>query len=266
MYLAVTPGQKTIAWSEMALDREVRRLINVANTISAMHLKDGLTRTKFVEEIRELITQQISAVSRLKTLDAYTNAIQTIQAEKVNLQEQDRLIRTKVAQLYARVEFVKENNEIVGYVISAVSVVLSGFEIVAGVALFGTMTPVGMLAGATLVIDGLNGISKEVNNQLLGEKVSKGAFADGAIAAAEFLGFQGNTGLALYNGVSLAANVYGVFGLIRKPNTWRLFNYLPQDFHRKVSSMSRPMLTMKIVGYGLKAKIIYDLLSTENGS
>lgn len=266
MYLAVPPGQKTIAWSEMALDREVRKLINVANTVSAIHLKDGLTRIKFVEEIRELIRQQFSAVRRSKTLDAYTNAIQIIQAEQANLQEQDRLIRTKAAQLYTRVEFVKENNEIVGYVISAVSVVLSGFEIVAGVALFGTMTPVGMLAGATLVMDGLNGISKEINNQILGKKESQGAFADGAIAAAEFLGFQGNAGLALYNGVSLAANVYGVFGLIRKPNTWRLFHYLPQDFHRKVSSMSRPMLTMKIVGYGLKAKIIYDLLSTEKGS
>lgn len=76
---------------------------------------------------------------------------------------------------------------------------------------------------------------------------SQGVFADGAIAAAQFLGFRGNTGLALYNGVSLAANIYGVFGLMRKPDAWRLFHYVPQDYYRKVSSMSRPMLTMKIL-------------------
>lgn len=35
-----------------------------------------------------------------------------------------------------------------------------------------------------------------------------------------------------------------------------------QDFYRKVDTMSWPKLTMKIVGDGLKAKVIFDLLST----
>jgi hypothetical protein len=30
--------------------------------------------------------------------------------------------------------------------------------------------------------------------------------------------------------------------------------------------MSTPKLTMKIVGYGVKAKVIFDLLATENGT
>ncbi|HAG2882663.1 TPA: DUF4225 domain-containing protein, partial [Salmonella enterica] len=213
MYLAVPPGQKTIAWSEMALDREARKLVNVANIVSSTHLKDGLARLKFVEEIRDLITQQLATTRRFKTIESYTQSTEILRKETASLLEQDRLIRTKAAQVYAKIEFVKENNKIVGYVISGVSVVLSGFEIVAGVALFGTMTPVGMLAGATLVMDGLNGISKEINNQVLGDQNSQGAFADGAIAAAQFFGFQGNTGQAVYNGVALSANVYGVVGL-----------------------------------------------------
>ena len=45
--------------------------------------------------------------------------------------EQARLLRTKAAKLYAKVEFIRENNKIVGYVISAVSVVLAGAEIAA---------------------------------------------------------------------------------------------------------------------------------------
>lgn len=266
MYIAVPPGQRTVAWSEMALDREARRLVNIANMVSSQHLKDGLTRIKFVEEIRDLINQQLAVTRKLKTIDSYTRSTEVLRAETASLLEQDRLIRIKAAQVYAKVEFVKENNKIVGYVISAVSVVLSGLEIGAGVALFGSMSPVGVLAGTTLVMDGLNGISKEINNQLLGKENSQGVFADGAITAAEFLGFRGDSGLAVYNGVSLAANAYGVFGLIRKPNAWRLFHYVPQDFYRKVSSMSRPMLTMKIVGYGLKAKIIFDLLTTDKNN
>jgi hypothetical protein len=34
---------------------------------------------------------------------------------------------------------------------------------------------------------------------------------------------------------------------------------MPQDFYRDVSSMSRPKLTMKIIGYGPNAKIIFAL-------
>ncbi|SCC02751.1 Protein of unknown function [Kosakonia oryziphila] len=52
-----------------------------------------------------------------------------------------------------------------------------------------------------------------------------------------------------------------IFGLFRRPGTWRLFRYLPTDYYRKVSTMSRSKLTMKIVGYGVKAKVIFDLMS-----
>ncbi|WP_332637252.1 hypothetical protein [Enterobacter sp. 342] len=36
---------------------------------------------------------------------------------------------------------------------------------------------------------------------------------------------------------------------------------MPVDYYRKVSTLSRPKLTMKIVGYGVKAKVIFDLMT-----
>lgn len=41
---------------------------------------------------------------------------------------------------------------------------------------------------------------------------------------------------------------------------------LVTDYYRKVSTLSRPQLTMKIAGYGVKAKIIFDLLSVSDPS
>jgi len=73
---------------------------------------------------------------------------QNLRAETNNLEEQGRLLRTRVAQLYAKIEFVRENNKIVGYVISAIQVVVSGMAIAGGVLMVSTMTPIGMLAGA----------------------------------------------------------------------------------------------------------------------
>ncbi|WP_207625056.1 DUF4225 domain-containing protein, partial [Enterococcus faecium] len=56
------------------------------------------------------------------------------------------------------------------------------------------------------------------------------------------------------NGVTLGASVYSIVGLARKTGAWGLFRWLQHDYYRKVSTMSTPTLTMKIVGYGVKQK------------
>ncbi|EMN5547314.1 DUF4225 domain-containing protein, partial [Enterobacter cloacae] len=152
--------------------------------------------------------------------------------------------------------------------ISAVNVVLSGMVFFGGFMMLSTMGPIGMLAGAVLIADGMNGLTKEVLNfdQPAGHKPSQGIIADSAMHTAQFMGFNPNTGLALYNGVSLVASVYSIVGLARKTGAWRLFRWLTHDYYRKVSTMSTPTLTMKIVGYGVKAKVIFDLVTTENGT
>ncbi|MCB5301720.1 DUF4225 domain-containing protein [Yersinia bercovieri] len=256
-------GGRITSWSETMVNLEAHKLINIANTLSASHLSDSLTRINFIQEIKEVVEQQFAAARRATSDEECMVCIQSLRAETENLQAQDQMLRLKTAKLYAKVEFVRENNKIVGYIITAVNVVLSGLSMVGGAVFFASMTPLGMLAGATLFLDGVNGLTKEVNHHFFGKKDSEGMLADGAMNAAEFMGFKKETGLAVYNSASLGANVYGIFGLLRKSGSWRLFHYLPQDYYRKVDMMSRPKLTMKIVGYGLKAKVIFDLLSTD---
>lgn len=149
--------------------------------------------------------------------------------------------------------------------ISAVHVVLSGFAVVGGALMISTMTPVGVLAGAVLVVDGLNGLSKELITSL-SDVQTEGMFADGAMQAAEFMGFKAESGLAFYNTVTLTASVYSIWGLAKKPGAWRLFRWMPRDYFREIDTMSRPKLTMKIVGWGVQAKVIFDLLSVNEQS
>lgn len=255
-------------WSDTMVNLEARKLVETANRLSAFYLQDGLTRIKFVEEIKQVVDKEFETARRAKTDEECIACIKNLRAETDNLHEQERLLRTRAAQLYAKVEFVKENNKIVGYVISAVNVVPSGVVLFGGFMMLSTMGPIGMLAGAVLIADGMNGLTKEVLNfdQPEGHKPSQGIIADSAMHTAQFMGFNPNTGLALYNGVTLGASVYSIVGLARKTGAWRLFRWLPHDYYRKVSTMSTPKLTMKIVGYGVKAKVIFDLLTTENGT
>lgn len=254
-------GGRNKAWAETMVNMEARKLVNTANTLSAFHLSDGVTRMKFIQEIRDLVEQQFTLARRAKSDEECMECVKVLREENSNLLEQARLLRTKAAKLYAKVEFIRENNKIVGYVISAVSVVLAGAEIAAGFTLIGTMTPLGVLAGAVLVTDGANSISKEVARYATNNTTSEGLVANAAMSTAEFMGFSRENGLGVYKSISLAANAYTIFGLLRRPGTWRLFRYLPTDYYRKVSTLSRPQLTMKIAGYGVKAKVIFDLLS-----
>ncbi len=154
-------GGRNKAWAKTMVNLEARKLINTANTLSAFNLRDGLTRMKFVQEIKEVVEQQFTAVRRAKSDEECMACIKTLRAETENLEEQDRMLRTKVAKLYAKVEFVRENNKIVGYVISAVNVVLSGVVLFGGFVMLSTMGPIGMLAGAVLIVDGINGLLRK---------------------------------------------------------------------------------------------------------
>ncbi|MGS6469175.1 DUF4225 domain-containing protein, partial [Enterobacter intestinihominis] len=81
-------------------------------------MKNRLTRIKIVEEIRQDVDKVIENSRRAQTDEECIACIKNLRAERDNLPEQERLLRTRAAQLYAKVEFVRENNKIVGYVIS----------------------------------------------------------------------------------------------------------------------------------------------------
>ncbi|MBD8156047.1 DUF4225 domain-containing protein [Pantoea agglomerans] len=258
-------GGRNKAWAETMVNLEARKLINTANRLSTLHLNDGFTRMQFVQEIKSVVDKQFAAARQAKSDEECLECVKQLRSETENLEEQRRLLLTKAAQLYAKVEFVRENNKIVGYMISAVHVALSSLSVVGGALMIATMTPVGILAGAVLVVDGANGVTKEFITNL-SDVQTEGIIADGAMQAAKFMGFKPESGLAFYNTLTLSASVYSVWGLARKPAAWRLFKWMPRDYFRKIDTMSRPKLTMKIIGWGVTAKVTFDLLSVSDQS
>ena len=170
------PGQNPRAWAETMINLEARKLVNTANTVAAMHLQDGFIRIQFVDEIRVFIMAQFEAARR---------AMMTVwpacrqRAENTSLLEQSRALKTGYAKLYAEVKVVRDENKIVGYIISAVDVVVAGAAIFGGIVMMSSMTPVGVVAGAVIVVNGFNTISREAAHNLLGDKQTEGIFADG---------------------------------------------------------------------------------------
>ena len=149
------PGQNPRAWAETMINLEARKLVNTANTVAAMHLQDGFIRIQFVDEIRAFIMAQFEAARRAKTDDDCMACLQALRAENTSLLEQSRSLKTGYAKLYAEVKVVRDENKIVGYIISAVDVVVAGAAIFGGIVMMSSMTPVGVVAGAVIVVNGL---------------------------------------------------------------------------------------------------------------
>jgi len=53
-YLICLRSGRNKNWAETMVNLEARKLINTANTLSSFHLQDGLTRMKFVQEIKKV--------------------------------------------------------------------------------------------------------------------------------------------------------------------------------------------------------------------
>ncbi|MGS6320427.1 DUF4225 domain-containing protein, partial [Enterobacter hormaechei] len=202
MDIVLFPGQNARAWAETMINLEARKLINTANIVGGQHLSDGLARIKFMDDIRQFVMQQFSATRAARSDEECMECLKNIRAENESLLEQSRMLRSRTAQLFAQIELVKENNKVVGYVISSIKVVLSGLQIVAGVGAMMTMNPVGALAGAILVMDGANAISKEINRTLQHQPNSEGMLADGVMDIAQFMGFKRESALGVFNSVS----------------------------------------------------------------
>lgn len=60
---------------------------------------------KFVREIKEVVEQQFAAARRAKSDEECMACVKNLRAETENLEEQDRMLRTKAAKLYAKVIF-----------------------------------------------------------------------------------------------------------------------------------------------------------------
>lgn len=83
------------AWTETMVNLEARKLIKTANRVAGFHIKDGLTRLQFVQEIRNVIEGQFSIARRAKTdeecIACIIACIKNLRAESENLPEQKRL-------------------------------------------------------------------------------------------------------------------------------------------------------------------------------
>lgn len=243
---------------------DAHSLWNVASQVASAHFKDGLTRIRFLDEIKGFISNQLNGIKQAKDDDVCKECMNNLKAERNNLQIQDRMLRTGEAYLTAAVKLYEENGKIVGYAIGAVGIAVGAVQIVSGATMaVGSATTgnvLGVIAGATLVFHGTSNLLENVD-KLRGVANPINIAQNAYMGAAEFLGFERKTGMLAYQGMNLVTSVYGIFRPMLKPQSWRLYDWLPTDFYRKVSTMTRPALAIEV---GKSGRELYTMGKTYN--
>ncbi|AIR85246.1 DUF4225 domain-containing protein [Pantoea rwandensis] len=234
---------------------QANQLVSLANNLSLIHLKDGMLRMRFHDEVRDFANLQLTTIRSSTSDEQCQECIQNLKQESHNLTLQDRMLRSGQATISASVKFYHDNEKIIGYVIDAIGVVLGTLQIVAGVGIvagsLATGNVVGMLAGSALVANGA-GSTIESIDKLRGIPNPSNPVKEAYEDTAEFFGFDSRLGLLAYQVVDLTTSYYGIFKLTLKPESWRLFKFLPTDYYRKVQVMSKPALALKGAGAAVK--------------
>ena len=230
---------------------EARQLSETARTVSSLHLKDLITRMRFMDDIQRFITSQMHAIRTATNDSVCQNCLNNLKQERHYLSIQNEMLRTRRVVVNASVKFYHDNEKIIGYVIDGIGVVLGGLQLVAGLGLaassFMTGNIIGTVVGVNLVLNGASSAFEGLQ-KFQGKSDAEGFMKVAYMDAAEFLGFDRKLGMLAYQTADLSTSYYGILKLSLKPESWRLFKYLPADYYRKISTMSRPALAIKGVG------------------
>ncbi|QKJ86541.1 DUF4225 domain-containing protein [Paramixta manurensis] len=239
---------------------EANQLTGVANTISLIHLKDGFVRIQFQDNIKSFINAQINAIRYAKSEKECQVCLQNIQQEREYLTIQDRMLRSGEAALHASIALVK-TGDVWGYIIKGVAVVLSGLQIAAGIGVMMTLNPAGLVFGAMLTAHGFNGVQESFENMKNETDSSVGFLKEGYRIIAQFIGCDRRMGEIAYHSMDIALSAYGIFRLTLKPQSWRLFHYLNQDYVRNFNNMTSLELGIEIGNDTASVKSIYELIN-----
>ncbi len=81
MDIALLNNGRNRAWSETMVNLEARKLVETANQLSAFYLQDGLSRIRFVEEIKQVVEREFATARRVRTDEECMVCIKNLRAE-----------------------------------------------------------------------------------------------------------------------------------------------------------------------------------------
>lgn len=236
-------------------------LRDMARQAGIRHIKSLILRENFNREMGSFIEEQLKSINRASSERECKFFLDNLHQEKAFISEQSLSLNIKKARVVVSAELTNTLRTW-GYFINGVGVIIGTGQIVAGAGIVVTSiltgNVIGVIAGATIVLHGANNVYESSQNIKINQNDTQGFLRSGYVKTAKFLGFSATTGRVAYSVADISLSGYGLARMILKPDSWRLYRYLPSDFIRNVKVVGAPSLALEALGDSITLKSIYD--------
>lgn len=236
-------------------------LRDMARQAGIRHIKSLILRENFNREMGSFIEEQLKSINRASSERECKFFLDNLHQEKAFISEQSLSLNIKNARVVVSAELTNSLGTW-GYFINGVGVIIGTGQIVAGAGIVVTSiltgNVIGVIAGATIVLHGANNVYESFQNIKINQNDTQGFLRSGYVKTAKFLGFSATTGRVAYSVADISLSGYGLARMILKPDSWRLYRYLPSDFIRNVKVVGAPSLALEALGDSITLKSIYD--------
>lgn len=139
-----------------------------------------------------------------------------------------------------------------------VGVIAGAFQFAAGAGIcYGSAGTLCLFMGAPLMAHGANNVYESGRNLWTGRSDTQGPVRKGYQEAAKMIGGAEITGNMAYGAVDLGLSAYGVFRLVLKPDSWRLFRFVRADYVRGYANTSKKGLSLEVLSDGVTMSTMY---------
>ena len=238
-------------------------LYRVAEIVAGKHIRDYFIRARFLGEVKAFANANLHEISNAKSDAQCKAAINNIREESNNISTQGDRLTMGQAKIFLTVSMEKYNKEL-GYTIDAIGLALGMGQFFGGGAIvksaFDSASVIGKIAGFYVMLSGASSAAENLF-KLLGSNSAPNLLRDSYVSIAHFMGFDKKAGLTAYHSMEIMTSAYGVFRMSVKPDAWRLYKFIPADFHMQVNQMNKSFLILKIIGAGNNIRIISSMNS-----
>ncbi|MEX0445551.1 DUF4225 domain-containing protein [Xenorhabdus sp. SGI246] len=227
-------------------------------------LENFSVKRKFQNEIKKFTDYNLGTIlSQSSSESDKSQAIQNLKQERLYLSQQENIIRNNIVQKYAAIEIKKENDAYT-YILKGIGLVAGAVQFITGLAIVTatSTTVVGYVAGSALIVHGAGNFEENLTSLLNNDADYKGYLRLGYEHAFNFIGSNKRTANLVYGGVDIALSGYGVFRNVLKPEAWRLFYYINEDYVTSYKAMGGYALSFEISADGVTLKSLYDAYNT----
>lgn len=238
-----------------------------AESIANKHFSDPFIRDNFKREISDFISENMRFFDKTNNNRDHKEVIYNLNEEKNSLLRQSNDLTLGNVKVYVSAK-IEEVNSKYGYLVDGIGIVLGTGQIVAGgIIVAGSLAianPIGVVIGAHVVLAGASSATESFRH-LLGNDKAVGFMKKAYMNSAEFLGFTRKEGLIAYYAIDGITSMYGAIRLVASPSARRLFHYMPSEYVRKFTTVSKAELTLEFGKALYKGASTYNIKESETG-